>query len=562
MAGKGKPCGASHISAAKVCRVSLGPEVNRALAAATGQVGAATLKEAVKKYAGAAGVARLRELRQEIRGKEGGNIVKGPKADELKKRLQAEGLLPNGKAKSVAPEEKPVVQWAPKQRDKSVPPDLKAQLAALRNGDDAGAIFAKNVAAAPKTQPKPLSKPDPLYGAWGTEELKEFRAGFKEDNPGLERARNQIDAELARRGVKRVAPANSLEALATNQLKDRRNAAWALGRDEKVAKLDAELARRGAAASEPIVASAKSKLAIQSARSFDKDMAKEQLRRDGDQTFDQWDETTGTGAKKLGQGAFGTVIKSKDGSHAVKRGDISDTEAKLIQKLGEQDLGPKLIAADVDGPGWNGAPGVNNRRGRIAMSVVDGEPIGDRRRADDEIGGVKVADAYWTARAQLHRMGIAHNDMHIDNVLVDSTGKGRFVDMGLAQDNPKAAFAEAMGAFVPPRGGMVTRPAGVQGQGDWQVRRYDGTGGRLMEAAQKSGNYKEIMRRAPVAARVLDNKNALQYRMGKDGFSKDDIATIMDHGLRNDLSTYSQGVWQRITDDQAREYINILYDGI
>ena len=528
----------------------------KALNAVSGEVGARTLKEAVNKHVGPRGVSRLREIRNEIRNEMGGNIVKGPKADELKRRLQAEGLLPNGKAKSV-------------------PPDLEEKLAKL----DAGKLFEKQL----------VEKPDPLYGAWETEQLKKFRAGVKENDPKYEGMRKQIDAELARREkVTKPPEENDIQAKVraakergqkqaeeqmakepdylkdwkVNQLQDKRQAAWAMGRDDLVQKIDEDLAKLGVKADEPLKGSAKTIAAIQSARAFDKQMAKEQLRRDGDQTFDQWDETTGTGAKKLGQGSYGTVMKSKDGTYAVKRGDISDTEAKLIQKLGDADLGPKLIAADVDGPGYNGAPGVNNRRGRIAMSVVPGSPIGTKK-PDKEIGGVKVADAYWKARADLHRMGIAHNDMHIDNVLIDRKGKGRFVDMGLAQDNPKAAFAEAMGAFEKPRGAMVTRAAGVQGQGDWQVRRWDGTAGRLLSAAHgNEPSRRELERRAPIAARVLDNKNALQFRMQKDGYSKDDIATIMDHGLRNDPSTYSQGVWQRVSDDQAREYINILYDGV
>jgi hypothetical protein len=305
-------------------------------------------------------------------------------------------------------------------------------------------------------------------------------------------------------------------------------------------------------------------MAIESARDFDRDMAREPLTREGDKSFDKWDETTGTGAKKLGQGAFGTVLKTKDGSYAVKRGDVSETEGRIIQKIGEQDLGPKLIASDVDGPGTMlYSPGVNVRRGRIAMSVVDGKPIGTRR-ADDEVNGVKVADAYWTSRADLHRMGIAHNDMHIDNVLIDKSGKGRFVDMGLAQDNPKAALAEAMGAFDPPRGATVTRANGVRGQGDWQVRQWQGTGGMLLSDVRRGvpGARDKLLERAPVLARVMDNKNELQYRMQKDGFSKDDIATMMDHGIRNELSTYDKGVWGKITDDQAMKYINILYDGV
>jgi hypothetical protein len=475
--GTGKPCGASHIAADKTCRVSMPSAIGRALNAAAGDIGANTLYQAAKAV-GRGNLKRYHEIRLQLNKEVGGNIVKGARADEFKRRLQEAGVIPNGKPKTAAP--------------------------------------------APESIPK---KPDTL-----------------------------------------PAKPNSLENWGTAQLVAKKRAAWLLWDDKKVARFDAELNRRGWKAPEPSAptqASFDTKSSRKSAKRFDEEMKTEQLRRDGDQTFDRWDETTGSGSKKIGQGAFGTVVKDKDSTYAVKRGDISDTEAKLIQKIGDRDLGPKLIAADVDGPGWERAPGVDNRRGRIAMTIVDGEPIGIYRRPDDMIGGVRVADAYWTARAQLHRMGIAHNDMHIDNVLVDNNGKGRFVDMGLAQDSPKAALAEAMGAFNPPKGGQADRTsAGGAGQGDWQVRRYSGTGGELLATAQRNGNHAVLERRAPVAARVLDNKNALQFRMLKDGFSKDDIATVMDHGLRSDPSSYNRGIWQRITDQQALDYINLLYDGV
>ena len=299
------------------------------------------------------------------------------------------------------------------------------------------------------------------------------------------------------------------------------------------------------------------------AKDFDGAMSREQLRREGDQTFDKWSDTTKSGAKKLGEGSFGTVIKDPKGTYAVKRGDISDTEAKIIQKIGDLDLGPRLIAADIDGPGNSTNRGVDIRRGRIAMDIVPGRPIG-KKKPDDEVGGVKVADSYWAARAKLHRLGIAHNDMHIQNVLIDRKGTGRFVDMGLAQDSPKAALSEAMGAFSPPRGATANRiEAKGEGDGDWQVRRWDGTGGRLLGKAQKSpAGRQELQERAPVAARVLDNKNEVQYKMVRDGFSKDDIANVMDHGLSTPLSSYSKGVWSRMTDEQAQDYINTLYEGI
>jgi hypothetical protein len=160
-------------------------------------------------------------------------------------------------------------------------------------------------------------------------------------------------------------------------------------------------------------------------------------------------------------------------------------------------------------------------------------------------------------------MGIAHNDMHIDNVLVDKNGKGRFVDMGLAQGMPKAALSEALGAFDKPRDGVVTRPQGVKGQGDWQARRWEGTGGQLLSRAGRSdADRRELEKRAPLAHKARDNKTEVMIAMRRDGLNNDDIATIMDHGLRNNPSTYNEGVWTKVTDDQAMKYINILYDGI
>ncbi len=50
--------------------------------------------------------------------------------------------------------------------------------------------------------------------------------------------------------------------------------------------------------------------------------------------------------------------------------------------------------------------------------------------------------------------------------------------------------------------------------------------------------------------------------MKRDGFTNDDIASVMDHGIRSPLDTYNQGVWSRMTDEQARSYIDTLYDGI
>jgi hypothetical protein len=586
------------------------PEIQKALNAAAGEVGAKTLRDAVQKHAGGKGVARLREIRADIKNEMGGNVVRGARADEMKKRLQAEGLLPNGKAKSEEP--------------------LKLKFIDEKNG-----IAAKNREwqADLKSQPakkedtKILSKPDPLYGAWETDQLKKFRDGIAKDPVKYAKALKQAEGELARRANPKVpekkgstdllmddisrmmrgeSPQNvkmvsasgevgagavmnkksqiaqlqsalglgaqtrsevgrDLEGLKNEAVSLQRKLNWEInlakpGSRKLKQLLDQKEKVDGALAANPTNANASTQYARESAKDTDKQINKNGITQEVGKRGYNWDSSSGSGSKKLGSGAYGTVMQEPNKGSAVKRGDIGVDEARLIDRIGKADLGPTLKAAQLDGE----TDRPNTRLGRLAMSVVPGKPIGNRGPGE-EVNGVKISDAYWKARADLHRMGIAHNDMHIDNVLVDKTGKGRFVDMGLAQESPKAALAEAMGAFQPTPGNQAVRGRGAMGQGDWQVRRWSGTGGELLGAVERIPDRESVAKlnaEAPLLGRIRDNKNELQYQMRRDGFSKDDIATVMDHGIRSPLDTYNRGVWERMSDEQASNYINLLYDGI
>ena len=492
MAGRGKPCGASHISAIKTCRVSLGPEVNRALAAASGQIGAATLKEAVKKYAGAGGVNRLREIRFEVRQEMGGNIVKGPKADELKRRLQEEGLLPAGKAKSL--DAGALFQKQVQEKGKSVPPELKEQL--------------KQLAGKAETQTAP---PDPKYGGLADDQLKNrLEAARAIGGKDWSRAQ-QIEKELKRRGIDPDAKSEP--------------------RPKGMGKWDMDQMKR-----------------------IDADVVANTTAREGKSGYD-WNDSLGKDAKVLGAGMYGTAILGKNGD-VVKRGEIGPNEAKIIQKVGDLDLGPKLVSAELDGPGNYDS---KNSLGRIAMSKVDGEPIGGKR-------GVEVSNAYWDARAKLHRAGVAHNDMHIDNVMVGRDGKGRFVDMGMAQDNPKAALAEAMGVFSTPiRGTVVTLRRDSQGAGDWQARRFENIGGTSIERyerGRREDDFRRLQSEHPNASRVYENRGAAIIRMKRMGLTDQEITDVMTHGIRSTDSSFEKGAMGKLTNDQAKEVIEVLYDGI
>ncbi len=269
----------------------------------------------------------------------------------------------------------------------------------------------------------------------------------------------------------------------------------------------------------------------------------------GDKNYD-WEASKGSGSKFLGEGAYGTVTMERGSGNVVKRGDIGSGEAGALEKIGKLDLGPRLLAAEIDGLGGNGFnPDI--RIGRVAMTLVPGETIGRTREPDDKIGGQRVADAYWRARSQLHRAGVAHNDMHIENVMVDSRGKGRFVDFGMSQDNVKAALAEALGAFS-------------YKDGDGQAKRFKGNGGEILMKALSNPNSKDpnLFNRAPVLGKIWENRKRVMEEMEKDGISAFNMDLLFKHGTGKPLKSFEQGVWSEVSDAQARKYIDMLYDGV
>jgi hypothetical protein len=298
------------------------------------------------------------------------------------------------------------------------------------------------------------------------------------------------------------------------------------------------------------------RLARSSASSFDSAFPRiDQVRKIGETVA--WNESTGSGSKKLGQGAYGTVIQTKGGV-AHKRGDVSSEEAAIIKKLGEAGVGPKLIGAEINGPGNNRQSFVDVRTGRIAMEVLDGAPLGNKTPGSHHATGKQHSTLYWETRAAVHRAGIQHNDMHIDNVMVGKDGKSRIVDLGLALDNPRAALAEALGAFQPPRGSTSV------GEGDWQVKRWDVPGLLVLdqvEGGRETYDYLETV--APALHKINENKRDVISKMRNEMvLSDDEIGEIMTRGIRQKPEVYKSGAFAKITDDQAMDLINTLYEGV
>ena len=583
---RSKACGAGCISNSKACRLNFPTTVNNILNKASDQVGVVELYRAVAAAGKRGGAAQFERIRKELRQELGRNIRAGEDARELKRRLVAAGVIPARGAAAPKTEENAgqIFQKAAAQ-PQSVPSALKQELNQIAARDQQVVLEPRQLDKSPGARTRTILPPKRTIA--DDDLMDDISRLMRGESPkyismiddGSARIKiksqiGQLQSVLGLGAQTRKEVGRDLEGLLEEARNLRNNLKSEMRQENSGGIVHKQLAKQLKAVEEAIQgpatkATGNVRYAREDARDHDGDMLSKGISRElGNKSY-RWEDSYGSGSTLLGRGAYGTVLREPNKGNAIKRGEVGKIEADLIDRLGKVDLGPKLLAAQLDGDSQYN-PGT--KIGRVAMSVVAGSPIGSKA-PDKEIGGVKVADAYWTARANLHRMGIAHNDMHIDNVLVDRKGKARFVDLGLAQDSPKAALAEAMGVFLPPTGSTADRGRGAAGQGDWQVRRWKGTAGDLLSTYEMGTKYggtplaterarKDLETKAPILAKVRENKNEVQFAMLRDGFSKDDIATVMDHGIRSPMETYEQGVWAKISNEQAQKYISILYDGV
>lgn len=276
------------------------------------------------------------------------------------------------------------------------------------------------------------------------------------------------------------------------------------------------------------------------------------LRKEGDvvktngvvkEEYVNWRAFLGSNVRAVGGGHFGSfaIIPSdkllpnvkKKGSLpdeiGVKVGRIGVNEVQAIKLAGKNDLGPKLISSRVSSDIKQiKIYGNETSKGAIAMTIVPGISylFTPSKRADGFL--VPKSELYWEAMASLHRLGIAHNDMHGRNVLVDINGpyRARFVDYGLAQLSSKAAMAEALGA--------------ISGK-----------------------NYKFVASNTQGHAYTFkSNMKYVEQLLMDKGFNYKEIRTIMEGGIRKNIDFFNKGAWGKITESEAKSFINDLYAGI
>lgn len=253
-----------------------------------------------------------------------------------------------------------------------------------------------------------------------------------------------------------------------------------------------------------------------------------------------WRAILGAGVKSVGSGEFGSFssVPAADllsGKYprkvpktvGVKTGKIGPSEVAAIKIAGDNDLGPRLIASKVSPDVKPGKAKIEGADGAIAMTMVPGRSYAF---SPTVIRGSAKSDIYWEAMAGLHRLGIAHNDMHGRNILIDDTPgnypKARFVDFGLAQVSSKAALAEALGAI---------------------------SGKNFQFVANKNNGH---------ALTVKGNMYYIEQLLMDKGLSQGEIRTIMEGGIRKKEKFFNSGAWGKLTEEEAKGLVEDLYDGV
>jgi hypothetical protein len=226
----------------------------------------------------------------------------------------------------------------------------------------------------------------------------------------------------------------------------------------------------------------------------------DQMNKEARPMFSDPDYDLDDEGEELGEGAFGSVFMGPDGKSVIKEGQIGPEEMIAMMKLKDHPGFPTLIngrferpfapfSAYENNPGgresgqrntnWRGKPAYKNpekasdfddrfpgAQGRYAMSLAEGQTLDDYFYENGEEDAPEIFKNILKLRRDMHKTGIAHNDMHGGNIFVGDDGTPSIIDMGLAQDNPLAALMEGMG-FVSGHDGqfnMGAAPGGMLNQ--------------------------------------------------------------------------------------------------
>jgi len=239
----------------------------------------------------------------------------------------------------------------------------------------------------------------------------------------------------------------------------------------------------------------------------------------------------------IGKGGMGQAF-STDGPPPgiIKRGKIGEHEVEVWQKLQGTGRVPEIHGAAVSKGmkeiGANYGGHVREANGYLGLGMAKGQTVSslNRQGNPDRDTRQNVVNEYIRARKDIHLAGVAHNDMHAQNIFYDrTTGKAQLIDFGLAQPTYKAALMEALNT----------------NRGDWQAERF-------LRSYKQSGDSPEAL------MRLSANQARVATKMQREGIN---INKVYDMGIRN-KPEHIDRVLNNMSEAAAEAYLKVLYDGV
>jgi tRNA A-37 threonylcarbamoyl transferase component Bud32 len=156
------------------------------------------------------------------------------------------------------------------------------------------------------------------------------------------------------------------------------------------------------------------------------------------------------GSKQLGEGIAGGASLTPDRQSVIKDGEIYKNEVDALHKLKDNPNMPNIHNVDFDEEFFESSSGKQKTSGRMAMSLAKGQEVGKIQDEMTDDQKKVMAKKNWELRADMHRSGVSHGDMHEENVFYDpETESASFIDFGMGFDSPITALAEAYKGISP-----------------------------------------------------------------------------------------------------------------
>ncbi len=261
----------------------------------------------------------------------------------------------------------------------------------------------------------------------------------------------------------------------------------------------------------------------------------------------------------LNEGAFGQTYLTDD-NKVIKHGMFGENELLSLAKLKDVKGVPNLVNARFDTAFGEGQGSDRWAEGTYAMDVVPGEPIADFWDSGEIKSPKEALEQIWRLRGDMHKAGIAHNDMHGANILWDEENQqASLVDFGLAQNGNMEALMEALsginGSDMPFNGGYGTPWLDEDNGGHFENGEgyWDDFRGRINDNVEKV-------------------REALLDRSDPDMHLPDDVESFMMGHLMTDRkadreenvrSWREDGLVGGLEDDEfVGSLIEMLYEGI